>query len=123
MPGLDVSEVLFDPDFVTLGLLCTRSTPVVGANGIAVNTTTTTPFAGVVTSDKGELLERLATGQRVHGSITITTVFRLRDGGGGYAADIVTWLGAQYTVTDVKDYSGYGRGFVEATCELVPLGG
>ena len=122
-PLLDVSELLTDPDFVTTGIICTRNAQTVGENGIAVNAQTTTRFSGVVTNDKGDLLERMAAGERIKGNITIHTRFQLRDGGAGYSADIVTWNGSQYTVSMVLDWSTYGRGFIVATCDLLPLSG
>lgn len=123
MPLLDVSDLLSDPDFVTLGMICNRSAQTVGANGMAVNTPSKIQFSGVVTSDKGDVLERLAAGERIVGNIMITTTFRLRDGKSGYTADIVTVCGINYTVASVNDYSRYGRGFVEASCDLIPLSG
>ncbi|KAF1069150.1 MAG: hypothetical protein GAK45_01171 [Pseudomonas citronellolis] len=124
MAQLDVTEILLDPDFMDTGLVCTRNTQVVGDNGRAVNTPTRTPFAGVVTSDKGDILERLAGGERKKGSITIHTLFRLTAGDGEtIIADTVTWQGRDYTVANVNDYSHFGRGFVAASCDLKPLAG
>ncbi len=123
MPFLDVTEVLEDPDLADYSLVCTRQTQVVGNDGLAVNTSTTIPFSGVVTSDTGDVLERLAAGSYIKGSITIHTKFILRDGQSGEDADLVKWQGRQYMVTDVNDYSAWGRGFVGARCELLPLSG
>lgn len=124
MAQLDVTEVLLDPDFMDSGLVCKRSTQAVGDNGRAANATTSIPFAGVVTSDKGDILERLAGGERKKGSITIHTMFRLTAGSGEDSiADIVTWQGRDYTVANVNDYSHFGRGFVAASCDLLPLAG
>ncbi|GAA5786136.1 hypothetical protein [Chitiniphilus shinanonensis] len=123
MADLDVTEILFDPDFMDTGLVCKRGAQVIGDDGMAVNAISNTPFAGVVTSDRGDLLERIATGERVKGSITIHTVFPLSDGAAGQTADIVSWRGRDYTVTNVNDYQHFGAGFVCATCELIPLAG
>lgn len=123
MAQLDVSEILLDPDFMDTGLLCLRSVQVVGDNGRATTADTTTRFAGVVTSDKGDILERLAGGERKKGSITIHTIFKLTAGEGDTTADIVTWQGKRYTVSNVNDYKHFGRGFVCATCDLLPLKG
>ncbi|MCY1459295.1 hypothetical protein D9M71_767610 [compost metagenome] len=106
------------------GLVCKRSTQTVGDNGRATNVVTSTPFVGVVTSDKGDILERLAGGERKTGSITIHTIFRLTAGSGEDSiADIITWQGRDYTVANVNDYSHFGRGFVAASCDLLPLAG
>lgn len=124
MAQLDVTEILLDPDFMDTGLVCKRSVQTVGDNGRATNAVTSTPFAGVVTSDKGDILERIAGGERKKGSITIHTVFRLTAGSGEDSiADVVTWQGRDYTVANVNDYSHFGRGFVAASCDLLPLAG
>ena len=127
MPAFDMSDILLDPDLVELDLVCTRNAQTVGDDGIASITSTTftsqsiPPFFGVVTAVKGSELDRNADGERITGSILIVTPFRLIDGKTGFTADIVTWDGNQYTVTNVQKYSKYGSGFVEAACELRPL--
>ncbi|MBV8159133.1 MAG: hypothetical protein JO278_15845 [Dyella sp.] len=123
MPLLDVSDILFDPDFADLTLTVTRNAQTVGNDGIAVDTPTTTPFVGVVTSSTGSVLHRVAEGARISDTILIHTRFKLIDGQAGYDADIVNWQGLQWTVTNVNDYSTYGRGFVAATCTLKQLSG
>jgi len=123
MPFLDVSEILVDPDFWEANLFCLRQSQVVGANGLAVNTQVSIPFGGVITEVTGADLERGPTGELIRGSILICTRFYLIDGKTGLTADIVQRQQRSYTVTNVQDYSRYGRGFVEATCELLPLGG
>jgi len=123
MPQLDVSDVLLDPDFIDKSLICNRMAQTVGNDGIAVDTPTSMPFSGVVTNDTGDILMREAQGERLEGSITIHSKFRLTDGTNSYSADQVVWLGATYTVTRVANWSTYGRGFVAATCDLVPLSG
>jgi hypothetical protein len=123
MPTLDVSSVLLSPEFCDTRLKCIRSSQTVGDDGIAVNTTQTTRFSGVVTADSGLDLRRDPEGSRVTGTISIITMFFLQDGKSGEAADIVCWQGRQYTVIDVQDYSRYGRGFIEAKAELIPVSG
>lgn len=123
MALLDVTDVLLDPDFMDLGIICCRQDQVVGDDGRASNTETQTPFAGVVTSDSGDILQRIAEGSRIVGSITIHTIFSLQDGGAGRDADEVIWSGTRYTVSNVNNYSHFGRGFVAATCDLKPLSG
>jgi hypothetical protein len=122
MPLLDVSEILLDPDFVD-SLVCARQTQTVDDNGIATDSAVSTPFYGVVTNNTGDLLMRLAEGSRINGSITVHSRFLLQAGGDGQDADIVTWNGRQYTVTNVGDWSRFGIGFTAANCELIPLSG
>lgn len=54
----------------------------------------------------------------MHSSIRIVTRFRLIDAKAGRTADIVTWRGREYTVTNVNDFTNWGRGFIEAHAEL-----
>jgi hypothetical protein len=122
MPLLDVAEVLLDPDFVD-SLVCTRNTQTVSEKGLATDVQTSTPFYGVVTNNTGDLLMRLAEGSRISGSITVHSQFNLIAGADGIDADIVTWDGRQYTVTNVGNWSRFGRGFTAANCELIPLSG
>jgi hypothetical protein len=122
MPLLDVAEILLDPDFVD-SLVCARMTQIVSDDGIATDVPTTTPFWGVVTNNTGDLLMRMAEGSHVKGSITVHSQFNLIAGADGIDADIVTWNGRQYTVTNVGDWSRFGIGFTAANCELIPLSG
>lgn len=123
MARLDVSEVLLDPDFMDTSLVCERNAQTVGSNGLAVNTTTLTPFAGVVTTDNGDIMERIQSGERVKGSITIYTRFQLHDGAAGEAADVIQWRGRRYTASSVMDFLNFGTGFVRADCDLIPFTG
>jgi galactose-6-phosphate isomerase len=124
VPQLDVSELMSDIDFVEVRLTCLRQAQTVGSDGLAVNAVITLPFIGIVTMMSGNQLNRNAVGELITGSILICTRFRLLDGKSGFAADEVVWGNTrQYTVTTVLPYSRYGRGFVEATCDLLPLAG
>ncbi len=122
MAFLDVTDVVLDPDFMD-SIVYERNTVTVGSNGLATQTTATGTFLGVVTSNTGDILERLADSERIKGSITIHSMFTLNDGSTGTTADIVLWKGRRYTVSNVNDYSHFGRGFVAATCDLIPLSG
>jgi hypothetical protein len=66
---------------------------------------------------------RMAEGSRINGSITVHSQFNLIAGSDGIDADIVTWNGRSYTVTNVGDWSRFGIGFTAANCELIPLSG
>lgn len=123
MALLDVTDILLDPDFMNTGLVCERIAQTVNDDGMGVNTTTLMPFAAVVTNDAGDILERIAVGERIKGNITIHTKFRLQDGADGLTADIVQWRGRRFTVTNVSDWSHFGRGFVAASCDIIPLAG
>jgi len=123
MALLDVTEVLLDPDFMDTSLSVLRIAQSVGNDGNSVNTPSTSPFAGVITSNTGEILYRLPEGERLADNIMIHTIFRLQDGQSGFTADIINWQGRQWTVSNVNDYSHFGRGFVAALCDLIPVAG
>jgi hypothetical protein len=125
VPELDVNEVFSDPDFVDQNnCVCERAAPSVSGAGVATAAPRLVPFTAVVTNDSGDVLVREAEGDRVEGSINVVTPFRLTVGDeSGDGADVVRFAGSRYTVKSVMDYSRYGEGFVEASCELVPLGG
>lgn len=123
MPLLDVSELMYDLDFLERNLTCLRMAQVMGDNGLAVNSPISIPFNGVVTMVRGNDLNRNAVGELITGSILICTRFRLLDGKSGFSADVILRETRQYTVANVLPYSKYGRGFVEATCDLLPLAG
>lgn len=111
------------PEFQTPGLICRRQTQVVGVDGLAVRQETTKTFSGVVTTPGGNSLMRRAEGEHITESIVIHSRYPLMTGSVGRSADIVTWQGNNYTVTGVRDYSTYGRGYTRAECELIPLSG
>ncbi|RQR87723.1 MULTISPECIES: hypothetical protein [unclassified Burkholderia] len=123
MPFLDVSDVLLDPDFMDLTLSVTRNEQTVGDDGNSIITSMLVPFYAVVTSLSGSVLHRVAEGEHISDTITVHTQFKLIGGQSGYDADVVNWQGLQWTVTNVNDYSTYGRGFVAATCTLKQLSG
>ncbi|EIU7558139.1 head-tail adaptor [Providencia rettgeri] len=123
MPLLDVSEILLDPDFVDMSLVCHRSTQVTDDDGFTKNSMQNLPFAGVVTVDRSLEAKRIEAGQAIGGAILIVTQFRLTQGYQGVDADIVTYQGRKYRVTFVDPYTAYGAGFVQAHCELMEFDG
>ncbi len=120
MPLLDVSDILFDPDFADT-MTVYRSTQTVGDDGIAVISTTSEDITGVVTAGKGDVLNRIAEGERISGSIMVHTTYRLTNGDGVTDADELVWNGQRYVVAVTSDYSRYGAGFIAAECHLKPL--
>lgn len=123
MPSLNVSRVLLSREFVDKTLVCIRNAQTVGNDGIAVSAATNMPFSGVVTSDRGDVLVRMAEGSHVTGTIYVHSKFPLSSSAAGQDTDIVQWNGRQFTVTDVNNYSTYGAGFTCARCEPRSLQG
>lgn len=123
MPFLDVTDVLFDPDFNDTSLVCKRSQQVIDDDGFTQNTAVSTPFSGVVTVDRSLEARRMAAGQNITGAILIVTTFRLTQGQSGLDADVVTYQGRDYRVTFADPYTAYGAGFIQAHCELMNFDG
>ncbi|MFV5443337.1 hypothetical protein [Acinetobacter oleivorans] len=122
MANLDVSDVLLDPDFMEMGIVCKRTEVIVGNNGRSQETITNTSFSGVVTTNNGIKMDRRADGTLIKGAINIHTQFALIQGDANNKADEITWKGKTYIVTQVLDNLHYGQGFIKAICELKPLG-
>ena len=117
MPSLDVSDVLFDPDFATT-ISIERAAISVSNSGITSETITTIAATAVVTWSAGATMQRLAEGERLSGSILVHTTTQLMDGHSASTADIVVYMGRRYVVTNVNNWSDYGAGFYCAVCEL-----
>lgn len=122
MPQLDVSDVLLDPDFNYIGIICKRTEVIVGNNGRPQETVTSKPFNGVVTTNNGTKMDRRADGTLIKGAINIHTQFVLIPGDKNTKADEIVWKGKTYIVSQVSDNLHYGQGFIKAICELKPLG-
>lgn len=123
MPGLDVSDVLLDPDFISKGIDCKRTAVIVGNNGRPQTTVTNHKFNGVVTSNDGFKLDRRPDGTVIKGAINIHTRFVLTEGDASHQADEITWLGREYIVSQTLPNLQYGRGFIKAICILKPISG
>ncbi|HGE8275512.1 TPA: head-tail adaptor [Serratia marcescens] len=123
MPTLDVTDVLFDPEFCDTSLIVTRNLQTVDDDGFATNAPVKMPFVGVVTVDRSLEARRMIAGQVVTGAILIVTTERLTAGQTARDADIVTYQNRDYRVTFVDPYTAYGAGFVQAHCELLPFDG
>ena len=122
MPSLDVTDVLFDPDFAdTFSLI--RSQLLISRGGIETDgvPTTVANISAVIVPDKSRSLQRLADDQRVTDAIKIFTTYRLTTGNGPEEADRITWNGGNYVIVNVRDYSRFGPGFIEAVADLTDV--
>jgi hypothetical protein len=115
MALLDVSELLFDPDLCDL-VTVTRRTNVVSTD-TGRNTVTTVPYTGVVMfvliSDPSDE-QRSPESTNIPRSIEVVTNFRLRGPSEGVLADVITYMGSDYTLTEIKPHTKWGAGFVKA---------
>ncbi|MBI6548593.1 head-tail adaptor [Xenorhabdus lircayensis] len=123
MPLLDVTDVLFDPDFCDPSLKVKRRVVGIDDDGFPSTQDIITQFSGVVTVDRAVEAQIRMAGQTVTGNILIVTTERLIAGETGRAGDIVTYQNREYLVKSVDPYTAYGAGFVQAHCELMPFDG
>lgn len=123
MPTLDVTDVLFDPDFCDPNLNFIRRETHIDEDGFVTTNEKTTSFSGVVTVDSSLEAQIRISGQLVSGRILIVTTTRLIAGETEKIGDIVTYQNRQYLVKFVDPYTAYGTGFVQAHCELMPFDG
>ncbi len=117
MPTLDVTDVLFDPDFCDFNLWVTRRVQTVDEDGIGSDSEVKKQFAGVVTVDRSLENRRMQAGQVISGAILIVTTERLTQGQTGRDADIVTYQGRDYRVTFVDPYTA----LISDTDDLQPI--
>ena len=122
MANLDVSDVLLDPDFMSIGLICIRITVIVNDKGRPEKTETKHKFNAAVTTNDGDKMDRRDDGTLIKGAINIHSRFVLSEGDSESQADEVLWQGRVYIVLQVLSNTQYGRGFIKAICELKPLG-
>jgi hypothetical protein len=115
MATIDVTEVLFDPDFVDEFVVTRRVEVVSGQGRVNVTTTVVTPNpVGVVTATTPADLQRRDDLQSLGRSVNVVTTFRLRGPGPGHQPDLLGIDGVTYTVVEVLPYTRFGPGFVEA---------
>lgn len=121
MPLLDVSDVLDDPDFCDT-ITVTRLTETVDSNGYGVLTPTVFPdITAVVTAGSGDDLLQLPEASRVSGNILVHSRFSLNAETDTTKADVITWQGRTYTVTQCSDWGRFGQGFSRSICTLKNL--
>ena len=120
MALLDVTDVLYDPDFTSIYDLYRDATTVV--DGLTVSgKVPTLGLTGVVQPAGARSLDVLPEGERRTQSIDIWTTTRLSSGSQSTDADEVVWQGSRWRVMNVLDWSNHGAGFVKATCQLMQV--
>lgn len=122
MADIDVSDVLSNPDFVDSFSYIRNALSVSNGLGSVTPSLPQTGY-GCIYSANGDMLKRTPPGEYNDDTVTIVTSTKLISGENGDTADLVQWNGSMWTVMHVNNYSQYGRGFYEATCELLPMRG
>lgn len=118
MPDLDLTDVLFDPDFAD-SFIVRRQTDTVGSNGRNTKAFADTAATGVVTPGPDNGLAIGSDETHAGKSLTIVTTFRLQGPAPGFQPDLIWWGGDFYKVMKVEDFSHFGSGFVQAEASSI----
>lgn len=123
MPTLDLTEVLEAEEFQdTIVVYATFG--VINAHGVAAETTDSGITTNAIVIPGQSNLRRADDGARVDAYIEVYTKYPLS---AGYKsddahyrdADEIRWHGRRFSVMKVEDYSGFGSGFIKASCDLL----
>lgn len=132
MSALDVTDLLIDPDVGAEPFAVIRRREAVNTYGEGSNTEFNPvpggglAYGSVYPSSRNALVREEAYSTNMK-SMTVVTTFRLRgaskDGQERFQPDLVEWGGDRYIVREVRDYSRYGAGFIEADCLQIEFTG
>lgn len=120
MPFLDVTEVLFDPDFAQV-LEITRRTNTVNAQGRTTITPSTLSPVGVITAGVPPEFQQGPDSIHSKNSITINCTLQLLDSSTTALPDYVIFNGNTYIVKKALPFSNFGAGFYCSYADLVNL--
>lgn len=121
MPLIDVTEVLTDPDVAGQPFVVVRRRNVVNSYGEPAISEQRFPAYGSIQPAGDNALAREDAHQSQGNSIIVVTTFRLRGAAldadqAEYEPDLVLWQGQHYVVRNLKDWTRFGVGMVEAEC-------
>lgn len=114
MPMLDVTEVLFDPDFADMFDVLRQSEVVDDSGRAQIGKTRFPNVIGVVTPTAPDTLQRRDDGQMMPRAVSVVTQFRLRGPSPGFQPDQIVYDNVTFTVTEIVSLTRFGEGFVEA---------
>lgn len=113
MPGIDVNEVMLDPDLATT-FDVRRQQETTGLDGRSIVTPTLFPaVVGVITFEDAQI-EQGDDATQTPQVIIVATPFSLRDASFGFQPDIVVWQNTDYRVISIKAHRHLGRGWTHA---------
>lgn len=125
MPQIDLSDIVLDPFIAGEAFSVIRRQQAVDNNGIMSTVNTAVPnVRGQVTPTGDNSLVREEAFQTQSKSISVITSYRLRgaskdENGVQWQPDLVLWKGDYYIVREIKDWSQYGAGLIEADCTSI----
>ncbi|TWA71915.1 hypothetical protein FBZ84_101181 [Azospirillum baldaniorum] len=116
LSGLTLSTYIAGTEFAVI-----RRQEAVGGDGFSTVTPETIgPVYGSISPTGDNSLVRQQDFQTGAKTIKVITAFRLRgpskEAGASYQPDLILWGGDHYVVRDLKDWTAFGAGFVEADC-------
>lgn len=118
MPLVDVNEILVDPDVANQGFVVLRRQEIVNQYGESTVLVSQADAVGSVQPTGDNSLIREDGFDAQASTIIVATAYRLRGVTKGpnstqYKPDIIFWQNNFYEVTDVKNWSPFGGGFIE----------
>lgn len=115
---LNLDRLMKNPKYM-VPLLRKRVQVTIGNDGVASANVVETNFLGSVMPE-GRGADFTGQGQRVSGSVSVITSTELYSGDNqNNGADMIVYKGKDYLVKNAKDYSAWGNGFYQASCEVV----
>jgi galactose-6-phosphate isomerase len=119
MPTLDVSDIPLCVEFADRFDIIRRP-ETLSQSGRSVTSQVTVPgLLGTIYPTGDQSLVRQADYQTGRRTITVVTNYRLQQEAPGYQPDLVLYRGNQFLVREIKDFSQYGQGFIEAECSSI----
>lgn len=123
MPLVDVTELLIDPDIAGQSFVVLRRQEIVNQYGESTWVVGQADVIGSVQPSGDNALIREADYDAQASTIIVLTSYRLRGVAKAatrqYKPDIIFWRHNFYEVTDVKDWSQFGAGMIEAIATSV----
>lgn len=118
--GLDLVDVLFDPDFRTDGIPWRPRFAEVDRDGRTRPLPGGQTIGGVLFPATGDELVQKDDGDHAAGSLTLITEAPISAGDGGRGGDQIEWEGGVYTAVATKAWP-YAAGFFEVTLHLAEI--
>jgi galactose-6-phosphate isomerase len=124
MSGIDVTDLILDPDVGGQTIVVFRRQQEINEYGEGVDATEPIATLAAVYPTGNNSLVREQAFQTMSDTITVVTKYPLNGPGknaegNNYDASIVGWEGNFYIVKSTNKFSKYGPGFVEAECEAI----
>jgi galactose-6-phosphate isomerase len=115
MADIDVTEILFDPDFSDEICLIDR-VPTVDGFGRNILTEVKFDTVGCIQPASGKVIQRLPEDLRVANMSSFWLHAKIIATAPGKYSSVLVFRGTRYLVQTVFDWSNFGEGFTEGIC-------